>query len=467
MNKHAQLISRIPRLRILSLIVVTLTFAWLMLPTGQEDRVQAQTTPGITSPRTGEVVSGAVPVIGTADTGDFQRYELYYKPAFADDSAYLYLDDGPEPIFDDQLAIWDTSDLTPGEYTLRLRVVKEDGNYAEYFAENIMVNPDVTPTPRPQTGFRPAPTALPNVTRITSSAASRTITMVGFGRAAAPADRVTVGLFLRPNVGPDQTASFRLLSEPDLQTVNSFLISNGVVAEEIRTYNFSRTPAGNAVQEIRFTYRQPGNLAPLLANLIAQIESNPALRLHDVGVRYGLANCADLEAEAMRTALADAQAQADRMAGLLNVRLTALLAINENVSIPPLVGGCAELEHGMLQPLYAETANIVSVAVNLAATYTVEPLTGVAPTPTFTPEPLLTPTPLPNLVLPTDTPTPTPTLTVSTFTHIVQPGETIQSIATRYNVTVEAILAVNPSLTFESVQNLQPNQALAIPYANP
>ncbi len=444
MNQETPSIHRIPThwRPLLVLVVAAVGLIWLASPLWTS--AQAQTLPGITSPQRGATVRGQVPVIGTADTGDFQRYELYFKPAFSDDSAYTYFDDGPEAVITNQLGLWDTTNLAPGEYTLRLRVVKQDGNYVEYFAENIIVDPNVTPTPLPQTVFRPAqpaPTALPNVTRISSSAASRTITMVGFGRAAAPADRVTVGLFLRPNSSPEQPAVFRLINESDLQSINSILISNGVVAEDIRTFLFSRTPSGATAQEIRFVYGQPSNLAGFLGNVISQLEANASLRLHDIGVRYGVANCADLETEAIRAALADAQAQADRMASVLSVRLTALLGISENVSIPPMVGGCAELENGTLQPYYTETANAVTVAVNLAATYTVEVLTNVTPTPT----PDL-PTPTPNVFLPTDTPT--PTLPVNTFTHIVQPGDTIQSVATRYNVTVEAILAVNPGLTF-------------------
>lgn len=126
--------------------------------------LRAQSGSGITSPAPGSAVSGgAVPVLGTAANDAFQRYELYYKQEPNGDDAYIYFDGSTRPVVNGQLGIWQTGDLAPGTYSLRLRVVRPDGNYSEHFAPNISVKlevatetPTVTPTP---TG--PTPTPIP------------------------------------------------------------------------------------------------------------------------------------------------------------------------------------------------------------------------------------------------------------------------------------------------------------------
>ena len=123
------------------------------------DRVQAQreqgSQSGITSPAPGSSVRGAVPILGTAARADFRNYELYYKLEPSGDEAYKYFDRDTRQVQNGQLGVWQTGDLTPGIYTLRLRVVRPDSNYAEFFAPNISVNQEV-PTPTPD-----GPTATP------------------------------------------------------------------------------------------------------------------------------------------------------------------------------------------------------------------------------------------------------------------------------------------------------------------
>jgi hypothetical protein len=95
-------------------------------------------------------------VIGTAANNSFQRYELYYKQEPNGDDAYIYFDGGTRPVVNGQIGIWQTGDLAPGIYSLRLRVVRPDGNYSEHFAPNLSVNQqpsvdqeELTPTPEP------------------------------------------------------------------------------------------------------------------------------------------------------------------------------------------------------------------------------------------------------------------------------------------------------------------------------
>jgi len=75
-------------------------------------------------------------------------------------------------------------------------------------------------------------------------------------------------------------------------------------------------------------------------------------------------------------------------------------------------------------------------------------------TPTFTSTPTPSPTPTPVATsTPTPSPTPTPVATRTptpnpTFTpYVVQAGETLSAIAARFGVTIQAIMAANPSIT--------------------
>jgi hypothetical protein len=101
-------------------------------------------------------VSGAVSVFGTASNESFQRYELYYKQEPNGDDAYIYFDGSTRPIVNGQIGIWQTSDLAPGTYSLRLRVVRPDGNYSEHFAPNLSVNQQV-PSEQEDPGLAPEP----------------------------------------------------------------------------------------------------------------------------------------------------------------------------------------------------------------------------------------------------------------------------------------------------------------------
>jgi hypothetical protein len=105
----------------------------------------AQTDAAITSPTSGSVVTGIVPIEGTATIADFDRYELYFKPDDSDDDAYAYFGGGREGVIDGQLGLWDTADLPPGAYTLRLRVVKADSNYEEFYVSGVVVGEGDTP----------------------------------------------------------------------------------------------------------------------------------------------------------------------------------------------------------------------------------------------------------------------------------------------------------------------------------
>lgn len=162
------------------LAVLTVVVSALVLFGSLPYHLYAQS--GISAPTSGAAVSGDVPIIGTAVIDPFQRYELYYKLEPSGDDAYIYFDGGTNQVSNGQLAIWRTATLAPGTYSIRLRVVKTDGNYGEFFATGLVVNQgatlattptetptstEPTPSPIPSATFTPAPQPTPILGQVT------------------------------------------------------------------------------------------------------------------------------------------------------------------------------------------------------------------------------------------------------------------------------------------------------------
>jgi len=116
----------------------------------------------LTSPQPGQVVSGLVTLSGTADHPAFNRYELSF--AYVEDTTDTWFSIG-EPVdtrvIDGRLALWDTSAITDGDYSLRLRVWLQDGRSLEAVVPGIRVrnysSDPVIPTAVPPETGRPLP----------------------------------------------------------------------------------------------------------------------------------------------------------------------------------------------------------------------------------------------------------------------------------------------------------------------
>jgi len=117
----------------------------------------------LTSPQPGQVVSGLLTLSGTADHPAFNRYELSF--AYAEDTTDTWFSIG-EPVdtrvIDGRLALWDTSTITDGDYSLRLRVWLQDGRSLEAVVPGIRVrnysSDPVIPTAVPPEAGHPLPT---------------------------------------------------------------------------------------------------------------------------------------------------------------------------------------------------------------------------------------------------------------------------------------------------------------------
>lgn len=103
--------------------------------------VAAQTTDvpanGFTAPKDGAAVSGTVDVTGYASDAHFMKWQLDLLP-FNDAAAAAFLALGAKS--GEFSYTLDTTGLPNGEHALRLRVVRDDSNYDEYFVKFTIAN---------------------------------------------------------------------------------------------------------------------------------------------------------------------------------------------------------------------------------------------------------------------------------------------------------------------------------------
>ncbi len=116
----------------------------------------------ITSPQNNAIVRGQVSIQGSATHPQFQFYKVEYAREPVTGENFVIIGAiHEEQVVDGQLEVWDTTQVPDGSYTVRLRVVRLDGNYSEYSVVQVVVaNAQPTETPTPAT---PAPTPLPTI----------------------------------------------------------------------------------------------------------------------------------------------------------------------------------------------------------------------------------------------------------------------------------------------------------------
>lgn len=115
----------------------------------------------ITSPLEGAGAAGILPISGTASHPQFERYELSfaYNPN-PTDTWFPIPPRGTAPVVNEVLGRWDTSQISDGVYTLRLRVFYTDGAFLEALVGNVRVQ---NATPTASVGGLPEATATQSV----------------------------------------------------------------------------------------------------------------------------------------------------------------------------------------------------------------------------------------------------------------------------------------------------------------
>jgi hypothetical protein len=79
----------------------------------------------ITAPRPGQEVSGTVDLVGTVNVANMGFYKIEIAPQGNDTWSTIFA--GQNTIKDDSLGQWITTELTPGDYRLRLVVTDNQG----------------------------------------------------------------------------------------------------------------------------------------------------------------------------------------------------------------------------------------------------------------------------------------------------------------------------------------------------
>ena len=137
---QAFLVPTLPSLQVLStptLSVLSSPGVTLVVPGSPESGTPeatptAQTSdciPGqimITAPKAGATLTGVVTVTGTANIPDFGFYKYEFKLMGGDTWSTILA--GRDVVQDGELGLWDTSQLTNGDYLLRLVITNNQGN---------------------------------------------------------------------------------------------------------------------------------------------------------------------------------------------------------------------------------------------------------------------------------------------------------------------------------------------------
>jgi hypothetical protein len=130
------------------LLVGLLAFAGKAFAAGPQRPAAQEAAALIASPQSLASVRGSVSITGSALHPQFQRYELYYTVEPGENWVFIG-EAKTTPVANGLLGTWETAGLPDGSYSLRLRVVRQDGNYDEGFARNIAVANRTPPTPTP------------------------------------------------------------------------------------------------------------------------------------------------------------------------------------------------------------------------------------------------------------------------------------------------------------------------------
>lgn len=145
---------------------------------------------GIGEPRSGATIRGVILVQGTAVDANFLRYELAFLQQANPGAGWIVFADGSQPVVNGTLAIWDTTVgqnvgapvFPDGVYQLRLRIVRTDFNYDEFFVTGLIIANNApiaatpalaTPVPFPTAAF---PTAAPPTAVVAPTEAPPSVT---------------------------------------------------------------------------------------------------------------------------------------------------------------------------------------------------------------------------------------------------------------------------------------------------
>jgi len=129
----------------------------------------------IISPIVGQSVQDSVVIRGSTTLDGFQAYEVYFASTSDPTQTWFLIQESTTPIQAGILAVWDTSTIIDGDYSLRLVVHQTNGDRVEAFVPDLHVrnySPSEIDTPTPASPVMTLSQVLP--TGMPSSSATST-----------------------------------------------------------------------------------------------------------------------------------------------------------------------------------------------------------------------------------------------------------------------------------------------------
>jgi len=164
----------------------------------------------IRSPQAGEVLQGQVTITGVSDIAAFISAEISFAYANDPTNTWFVISTSNQPVVDGTLATWDTTTITDGVYTLRLRVYLADGTFLDVTIPDLRLRnytpietatPTITPLvlaplPSATPTATPHPTATPLPANPAALSARDVYVNLGYGALAATLFFILFGLYV-------------------------------------------------------------------------------------------------------------------------------------------------------------------------------------------------------------------------------------------------------------------------------
>lgn len=223
----------------------------------------------VVSPRSNAVLRGQVAIEGTADHPEFWKYEVRVAPGLnptASDDQWLRVLVREERVFGGQLAVWNTASVPDGVYTLRLRVVRLDGNWQDFDVRPLNVSNAAPPTSAPPTLAPPTATPQATPTLASSPTALQSATpLVSFTPTGSPTPTGS----LTPLVSTTPTASPTPEVVPTLQPSSEQTASPSPLPTEPASEGATPLPTSPAPGGTAIVVVQPSIIVPTSTALAA------------------------------------------------------------------------------------------------------------------------------------------------------------------------------------------------------
>ena len=149
---------------LLAILLVTLS----ALSSGEISHAQTEASggPEINAPIGGAALQGLVQVTVSSAQGDYPQAELSFGYSSDPDGTWFLIWEGEQLPADGELALWDTTTITDGDYDLRLLVTNEQGEQFESIVRGLRVRNYTavetrTPSPAEVATATPTSTSLP------------------------------------------------------------------------------------------------------------------------------------------------------------------------------------------------------------------------------------------------------------------------------------------------------------------